>query len=432
MAQRLGTRSRGLFIPESDGVGVDPASPQKFVIPLSNVDGYKTDQPRTKAKIYDGTRNSKGSVKGMISAQGDIPVSLDFRFQGLANDRFFGHDVYSRVGTLHRWLGVGTPGSFQYQREHLQSPTLYNRGQGLFLGSMKMDVQTSGQAVVTLSTMGLGREVYTDVGGTLTNYAPFVAFNYFDGSISLNGTNLASVTAFNATDNNNLQGQDAAFLAGQKAGINPGLYDGEGDLGLIYDTDNGDNYYQQAIQDTICTIICLWANKPLTAGPTQWMRRIWPAVLFSRGSVPAGGEAGLTQTQHWNTQVAATDWPAEAFTTLVGPWTVPGSAHLGVKIDGGSTIDVAIAAGSKTAAAIAAILNADATFLAAALASDFNGRLSIKSRSIVAATSKVQIDTATTGSIHALVGFSGSIFSGYPAADQYTELFNNLSADYPA
>lgn len=431
MAQRLGPLGEGLWIPETDGVGVDPASPVQYIMPLSAVDGFKTDQPRQAAKIYDGTREAKGSVKGMITAAGDLPVSLDFRFQGLPAMSFFGHDVYSRVGSLHRWIGVGTPESFQFQRKHQQSPALYNRNKALFLNQMKCDQQMSGQNMLTLSAMGFGREVYTDVGGSTTSYRPFVAYNYFDGSILKDGVSLLGVTAFNATDNNNMSRQDAAFLGGQAAGINAGIYDAQGDLGLIYDTDSGDTFYLQAINDTICSIVCLWANKPLSGGPTMFLRRIWPAVLFSRGSVPAGGDAGLMQTQHWVAQVPTADWPAEAFGTTIGPWTIPSSSNFGVKIDGGSTITVAIAAGSKTAAQIATLLNADSTFTAAAVASDFNGRLSVKSKSTVAGTSKVQYDTAVSGSIHALLGFTATIFSGYVAASQYTELYNDLAADYP-
>ena len=67
MPPRQGTSGRLLWIKE-DTWDTDPVTPVKRLVPLSAQEGFRADQPRTPAKIYDGTRNSKGSFKGMIYA----------------------------------------------------------------------------------------------------------------------------------------------------------------------------------------------------------------------------------------------------------------------------------------------------------------------------------------------------------------------------
>lgn len=436
LTPRQGTSGRTLKLKEvTAGVstwGTDPVTPVKYLVPLAGADAFKAKQPRNPAKIYDGRRSSKGSYLGMIDASGDMPVSLDFSYAGVDIDCHMGHDVYTRVGSLHRWAGQGSPIPFQLQHEHQETPLIVHRHRGIYSTIFRIAQQMSGQAMYTVSNLGKGDEVRTDVGGSVTDYSPFVAYNYFNGAIIKDGVSLATVVNFSLDINNNVSRKDAAFHSGQGAAVNLGMPTVEGDLGMIFTTEDGDTFYDQAINDTIVSLECYYTDKPLTAGPTQWLRFIIPAVLFSRDEPMVGGEVAEDQTQHYIAQVPKAtdigDLPAESFGSTIGPWTIPGGASIYVKIDG-TLITVAVSAGVKTAAQIATILNADGTFSAAAVASDFNGRLKVQSKSKVYTVSKVQFQTGA-GDVNTLLGLSTTIFSGVAASMIYIELYNGLTADY--
>ena len=179
-----------------------------------------------------------------------------------------GHSVYTRVGTLHRWVGAGTPITFQLQKEHQDSPTIYHRHKGVYASNFKIASAASGQAAYTVGTIGKGDEVRpgTDVGGTVTNDGPFVATNYFDGSLLQDNTALTGADNFSFLIDNMMTGKDAYFLAGQRAAINIGVQEISGDLGKIFTTEDGDTFYDAALNDTVTRLEFYYANKPLSGG----------------------------------------------------------------------------------------------------------------------------------------------------------------------
>lgn len=425
--------SRLTWIKESTWA-TDPGSPVKRVVPLADEEGFKNSQPRNPARIFDGIRAEKGSFKGMIDASGDIPVSMDFRFLGRVLDDFFGHSVYIRVGSLHRWVGHGSPNSFQLQKEFPETTAIYHRHRGIYAGTVRFDTQMSGQnRYVVGSTLGKGDEQLTDVGGTVTNDGPFSAVNYFDGAIFKDGVSLATVTAWNFMLDNKLAGKDAAFQAGQRAAVGFGMPESSGDLGMIFSTEDGDTFYNQAILDTPVSLSCLYTNKPLASNPTMWAQFYFDRVLFSRAEPAAGGEGIADHMQHWVAEVPLFDHQATAIGTNVQTFAITGSNNVAkFFIDGaGSSVGATLTTGAtRTAAQIIAELNLNGGFAAAAIADDFNGRVRVRSLSTVAATSKVQSDTAVSNSSATVLGFDTTIWSGYAAAGVYAELKNDISADY--
>ena len=92
-------------------------------------------------------------------------------------------------------------------------------------------------------------------------------------------------------------------------------------------------------------------------------------------------------------------------------------------------VDLSAIAGAKTPTQIVTALNADGVFGPIATAFVFAGHVGVKSKSTVAATSKVQFQTGT-GNINTLLGFDTTIHSGDLASMIYIELQNDLAVDY--
>lgn len=499
--QRQGTKSQLVFWPEVAWNDINGAT-AGYVVPLSDTESFKSDQPLTRANVYTGTRDPRGSLLGMIQATGDIPTGLEFTFVGHVLHEFFGHDVYSRPGsgTLHRWLGFGVPGSCTLEKRFLEAPVLSLLNPGVKIEHFDISQQMSGQCVYTWGGQGSGQETrksysggvekvtptapgtgYTSVptvafsggggsgavatavlsAGTVvsvnvtdpgTGYtsAPTVAItggggsgatatstvgaitdegykavNYFNGYIKKNGISLATVTAFSLSLKNNLSRQDAAFQGGMAAGINAGLGDVSGNLGIIFTIEDGFAYYDNAINFDDVTIECMWTDKPLQVGPTKWIRFIMPVNKISRATVNVGGAAGQTNAQTFMAEVAGGTISAEIYGTAVLPTgttvTVPAASNLGIKTNGGGTQTISITAGART---LDQIVTEVAATLTGGTVDNFIGRFR------GTATTSFQIDTAVSNSIHALLGLDGVARTSLAAAAIVTELQNAKSSNY--
>ena len=412
---------------------VDPTTPTIHLMPLHAQEQFRTDQPREQAVVYEGTFQSKGSYKGPIDASGDREMSMDYKYVGYDLMDILGSAGYSRVGTLHRWTSLDLPLPYQLQKEYTQSTAIIHRYPGIFATLMRVAGAVSGQQMYTISQLGKGGEARAAISGaTPTDILERKGYSTFDGSI-LKGTNfLANVSAFNFSIDRKVTPKEGYYAAGERAAVSFGTPLIEGDLGLIFTTEDGDTFYDEAINDTVVTLSCLFANKPLVAGPTKFLRFWMDAVLFSRTEPGVGGDQIPDQTQHFIAQLpdSGVYHPATAIGTVLGPYVFTGSNNVvSVKFEGGSTIDVVIATGTKTAAQVAALLNVDAGFLAKGKAYDLNGRLEIRSLDTTLSSS-VQWQTATANSAHTLMGFDTTTWTGYAPSELYVELFNDVSANY--
>lgn len=431
MNPRQGPLGRMLHIRETSW-GVDPTTPNKILMPLHAKEGFKTDQPRNQAVGYDGTFDSWGSYKGKIDATGPREMSMDYLYLGNDLMDIMGPDGYTRNGGLHRWTSMSLPKSYQLQKEYTQATAIVHRYPGIFATMFDIAGAVEGQQAYTVSQMGKGSEARADIAGSvLVNTLLKKGFSYFDGSITKDGVSLANVSTYDMKIDRKVTRKDGQFQAGQAAAISFGKPVVEGNLGLIFSTDDGDTFYDQAINDTIVSLSCLWANKPLSANPTMFVRMTMGAVLFSRAEAGVGGDEIPDQTQHFLAEIPAAYNGASAIGTIAGPYLIDGTHQVvSVKFQGGATINVTLTNGAaRTAAQIATQLNADVTFAAAGTAYDLNGRLEIVSDDVTSSSS-VQWQTATANSAHTVLGFTTTTFTGYAPSQLYVELLNTQTTDY--
>jgi hypothetical protein len=327
---------------------------------------------------------------------------------------------YTRVGSLHKFR-IGTPRSCQIEKVSTETPPLYVRSSGIRINSMGFTQEVAGFGRYTMNLMGSGRELQTSLDPTPTDDG-FEAASYFNGSISKNGLALSSATAFSLTLGNAVSRQEALFNQGIASGINPGNFTIEGNLGLIYEDLD---FYNQAVNEDIITLECMWTNKPIDLA-TSWLRVLINAARLSRGTPRMGGNAGLTVTQRFRGQKPLLGFLPEVFSS-VGPFNIVGPAiNLGIKVDGGGTITKVLTAGAtRTAAQVVA----DIGSIAGGVAEVWNGRVRIKS-STPGALGSIAIDTTVANSAHAALGFDAVVRTGYPPTACVVEWFNGLSTDY--
>lgn len=434
MNPRQGPLSRIHHIRETTW-GADPTTPTEFLIPFM-VDNFALKQPRTRGVFYDAVSSSKGSFREKIDASGSLDTSLDFTYLGVDLMDVLGSTGYTRVGTLHRWTSLGNPLPHQLRKEFTQATAIVHRYPGVIARSIKFAQAVSGQQMYTLDRLGKGDEQLADIAGaTLSDTTTKKVNSYFNGSLAQDGVTLGNTAAFDFMVDRKVQGKDGIFFNGQLAAYSIGVPQISGNLGKIFSTDDGDTFYLLAVNETNSAISCLWANRPTgaTPGPSMFLRVMMDAVLFDRDAVAAGGETIPDQTQPYIAEIptAGVYHAAHSFGTILGPYTLTGANNLfSAKPEGGATLtSAAMGTGSKTAAQLAAFLNADATVSPKFNFYDLNGRLEYASKDLTVASS-VQWQTATANSAHTVLGFDATIYSGYAPAELYVELFNAQASDY--
>lgn len=439
---RQGVLAQLAKIKENVAIDTDPITPTPYIVPMSGTVTLSHKQELIQAKIGDGRRSNKGSFRGMIDASGDIPTSLDFRYVGIDIDCHMGHDVYVRIGDLHRWNGFGTPIPFQIEKRFTQATAIYHRLKALYSTMMKWAPQASGQAQYTMSHLGAGDLVRTAIGGTDVDYGSaanggFTANNYFNGSLRLQGVDLVDVTGFGMDIDSKITRKDGLYHGGTAAAFNFGIPLVSGDLGRIFSVDSGDTFLDLAINETVGSLECTYFDLPPEVGPTKWLRFALPAIKFSVKDSDVNIEESNEQSQHYIAQKPSGDLPAEmigllAFTSTQTV-TVPAASHFYTKPDGGAVVDVDLSAiaGSKTIQQIVTAINLDAGFNVKAIADFWGGHFRVRSLSTVAATSKIQ-NQAGTGNINALIGTTdvSTIWAGRTGSEIYIDLKNGISTDY--
>lgn len=432
MNPRQGPNSRISRYRESTW-GSDPVAPDAKLIPFLS-DGFELRQPRTPGEFYDGVISAKGSYLEPITCQGPIVTSMDYWQVGYDLMDVLGSSGYSRVGGLHVWSSVGNPLPHGIRKEFLQSPAIVHRYPGVIATMMRFAQAVRGQQQYEVTRLGKGSEEVTDIASTtLTDSTEKNTKTYFNGSVEHDAVILANTAAFDLTIDRKVTPKEGVFQLGQLAAYSIGPPEIRGTLGKIFSTDDGDAFYLLAKNETPSTLTCLYANKPLTAGPTMFLRIILPRILFDRMATAAGGATipDQIQTFYAEVQTSGVYYPGHAIGTVLGPYNVTAANKVvSVKFQGGSTINVTLTEGSaRTAAQIAAELNADVTFAAAGTAYDLNGRLEIVSDNVTSSTS-VQWQTGTANSAHTLLGFTNTTWAGYAPAEMHVELFNTTTSDY--
>lgn len=414
--------------------GTDPpGATNEYLIPVMN-DGFVLRQPRTRGTFYDGELTSKGSYLEPIDASGPMTTSLDYFAVGYDLMDALGSTYYTRVGGLHVWRKMSNPLPHGIRKEFVQAPAIIHRYSGCVASSMRFAQAARGQQQYELSRIGKGGEFTTDIAApTLLDPTEKNVHTYFNGSLTHDGVVLGNTALFDMMIDRHITPKEGVFFAGELAAYSIGVPEVSGNLGKIFSTEDGDAFYLLGKNETPSSIICLYANKPLSAGPTMFLRFIMPKVLFDRNAPPAGGETIPDQTQHFVAEVPASTvyYPGHAIGTLLGPYAITAADNVvSVKAEGAAPVDTVLTNGAaRTAAQIAAELTAAGPFAAAFTAKDLNGRLEIATKGATS-TSSIQWATATANSAHTVLGFDNTTWTGYPPSDLSVELFNTQTADY--
>jgi len=425
--------------------GVDTAITASFLAPLNAKSAVKATQSPIEIPLFTGDRTMNASTWGDIMAGGALPLDFDFLFSGRILTYFFGRGNYTRPGggstKLHRWTNssgsTATPSYVQVENQFSQATAQYIRHRGVRVDSLAFKQNLKGAVTYQAQMMGVGDIQTTSLVPTtvasVTNDGPFLVPNYYNGLCFINGV-LCNPIDFGLTLSNNLSRADAAFLAGQAANINFGKMSGKGNLALLFATDgalaeSNLTFFSYAKNQTPIKVEWWIFDAPTAGAWTKYFRiRAW--VNFFLDSETAGGaEQRSTNQQYMIASSPSCVWSGEIIAPAPGPYTLPATPNLGVKVDGGGTVTTALTAGSQTATQIATALNAAGPFTAVATADVVAGALRIVSKTTGAASS-VQIDGAVANTAHTAIGFNTVSQVGYAATSVIGDLLGSLGATY--
>jgi hypothetical protein len=430
--QRAGVSSGLIIWPEKAGFpAVDPATPPfyGYVAPLSGEEGVNTDRPLVEVPLFKRNRRAFAHLLGMSGAGGSASINLDTRFFGHMASLFMGLDKYSRKGGRHIW-GVGTPLSCQTEKQSTESPILYIRQPGQKVNTLDFGSSQVGPVVYSAQFMGKGSELYTGLeaaGGTVVDET-FEPLSYLNGQVQ-KGTGVLGtiITEYSMSMTQNLQRTDARF-SDKAAAIVAGNPAANGRLGIMY-VDNG--FYLEGVNSTSLYFEMIWSNRAADDNPTQWVRFMFPKVLFSKGTPKFGGRAGVSVVQDWQMDVAASAGiGAELLSSPVSTWPTIDASNdkIRLSVSGGGLITQTLphaGAGASVPATVAAALAFTGTTV-----DTFMGRLRIRTSSVGAATS-LDIDPTVGASGDVAIGIDAAVHPGYDG-DMFIEVQNDQTSDYAA
>lgn len=463
LTPRVGSWSRVNFLEEvtpGSDVGISAA----FKAPLSGPSSVIPSQGLVSVPVYKGDRRPHSKVLGPITAAGKLPLNLEFLFFLRIIVVLLGRAGYSRPlggsSSLHRILIPTTdgsiPGTFQLENVFLQATKVIQRLRYLMGSAINFNLGTSGPALYDIDTVGIGDVVNSAAELFAPSDDGLVPTTYYNGQVNFGSQiGIADLNALTLSLMFNVQRVEAFANGGVAAGLVSGNVEPKGSIRLVHTITGSNpgadlNAWNQATQGTEVPIECFVTDQPVAGAnggvvfPSKYIRFLMPTCrMGAAGPAPGGmGPSFIQQpfeAARSNSQgTAAASVAGEVWSTNGGPYNVPASAALGVKIDGGGTIGgasgIPITTGAtRTAAQICADLNGNGPFAAVATADVFMGnRVRIRSKQTstnIGALSSVQIDTATTNSCHVLLGFTGTAVSGVTNCELYMEIWNGLGSD---
>lgn len=431
--QRIGPGSRALWVPET-ALGEDPATVTAVVLPLREQMGFGASDTLNDAPYFAGNRLPDDVTQGMITAEGSLPLGLEFLAIGHLLKAWVGADGYSKEtipdGYLHRFIVDPTScaalGSGQIQSEFCGTAKEYLRDKGIRVNSFDFTFAADGTAGVDVALIGTGQQAQTDIDTVATvtiednGYTPT---SYFNGFAKMDGVTLEGLTNFSLSMTNNISRQDAAFRDGYAAALNAGKLQISGTLELMFG-DGGAlpesdlTWYNKAVNQSLFAIDCAWSDLP-PASATAWLRVQLPQNRAQRNAPRPGGEAGIVVSQEFRTVNRSATAPAEVYST---PSPTIGAGDLVVKVDGGGGQTFTMT-GGETVAEAAAIVNATATGFTAV---EMFGRL-VLVHDTGGSTSTLQVDATSTVTG---LNFDNTVHSGWDDCPMMVSLANSRSTDY--
>lgn len=447
--QRMQLDSSLNWVPES-APGVMGAT--GVVVPLAAESGYSITQEPVAMPIGMADRLPDSFVPGLIMAGGALPLGLDYEFVGNPlRSLWLGYSQIDMgsAGSLHEFFEDLTAGTRQktatLESKFAEATAQYICGHNNIVSGIDFRGDFQGGAQLTAQILGVGDVDEVVSGATMTNHG-FQPTNYFDGRIryKVSGTehDVAGFSELSCSAARPAAREEGGFLSGEATGIGFGPIGMKGSLGVPFKVGGtgpfGDlNFYSDAINRRVVSLDYMVADAPLTTC-TKYLRwQIFCALVFRSNPKPGPGNGFHKYAQRFETaRMASTNMvmPAEYHqpleTALRGPYLVPASAKLGVKLNGGATIPITITAGAaRTVDQIVADINGNGTFAASATADNFLGVIRMRTTT-GGSTTSIQVDTAQVDSCHALLGLNGTTRSGRSSIACRMTLYNLLTADY--
>lgn len=432
--QRIGPGSRALWIPEA-ALGVDPDPATAVVLPLREQMGFGASDTLNDAPYFAGNRLPDDVTQGMITAEGSLPLGLEFLAIGHLLKSWVGDDGYTKEtipgGYLHRFFidptSCAALGSGQIQSEFCgESAKLYLRDKGIRVNSFDFNFAADGTAGVDVGLIGTGQQDQTDIDAVATvtiednGYTPT---SYFNGFAKMDGVTLDGLTNFSMSLTQNVSRQDAAFRSGYAAALNAGKLRVSGTLELMFG-DGGAlpesdlTWYNKAVQQSLFALDCAWTDLPPDSA-TAWLRVQLPQNRAQRSAPRPGGEAGIVVSQEYRTVNRSAALPAEVY-SAANP-TI-GAGDLLVKVDGGAAQTFTFTGGETVDEAVT-LVNATATGFTAV---NMFGRLVlVHDTGGVAKTLQVDVTSTVTG-----LDFANTVKTGWDSCPMMISLANSRSTDY--
>lgn len=439
--QRVGAYTRLLFYPETT-YGADAGATLGYVLPLAGESGFEITQPLVGVPVFKADRLPDENTYGDISAQGAIPLNLDFKTSSRIFKELVGASGYTRPGggatSHHRFIAPSdftAPGSCQIQMDQKQATAQFDRARGCRVGAiaLRSGAEAAG-ATYDVNFMGNGDVVQTDLAGTVADEANN-ATSYFNGRIWLDDTILVGMTNLVLNLDPQLSRQPAAFNDGIAAAINYGKFKISGSLGLIFGLDgagpeNNKTFYNKAVNQADVKLECAWTDLPVDSS-TAWIRFRTSQARFGRRNFKPGADGGLLINQDFDVRRGGNKFAAEAIGTIRGTFNIGATTDvLGVKIDGGATISVPLINGAaRTTDQIVADCNGFAGFNTVATAVNFLNRVLIRSKGTGGSTTSVQIDTGVIDTAHAVLGYDGTSRAGLSGVAWVLEAENGIGVN---
>lgn len=463
VSQRIGPQSRTILYLEGTR-GSDAGITQGYVVPLRDKHSFVIARPEGVLPYYNGGMQGFGSAPGMITAAGALPCQFEFLTSPVWFKMGFGSGGYTRTsmvtGSVHAFAPPAAPTPIspvtgQIQNEYLEATAQFERARYVLPRKLGTSYANSGGAPFDVDLVGVGDAAFTDLGGAKTeNGLPGGGVSVYNGSArmavaALNPTwfNLGSVSSFNAGLDFQTVVEPVAFNGGVGGSVNISTPQLSGSLALMFAQDgsnpeNNFNFLNYAINRNVMSWNCVWADADVNGGqtgtafPTAWAELFIATARFDRRGTTAGGRAGNTIAQNYVHVLDPTlsKVPASTFGTVVGPYNITTGTNdvFTVKIDGGANITVTLTGGTaRTAAQVAADLNANGTFSTAAVADAFNGRVRVTSKqaTLTGASSSVQFVTGVLHGCETVLGYNGTVVAGFNAPYVW-RYYNSQNVNY--
>jgi len=420
----------------STDLGTDPASPVGFTAPMAaELSATGIGRDLIPVPLFRGDFNPDSLFQGDFMAALSLKLNLDAIFVGRAVRAFTGLDsspVARAEGYLHEFAfdpSVG-PGGHQLQADVLEGAFSF-RSAGMRGDKFGIQSANKGPTTYNLDLLGIGLLIEAALGGGTPSKDAFTPFSYLDGYIRKNGTLLGNVGGHQYNFARNCQRVDVVGSGGIAADIIPDALTLTGQLDTFFqDLD----HYNEAKNFSDVEIECLWGDKRLDL-MTQFFQIIIPKFKFSLAWPTFTTKGPIAHSQKCQMDLNETvSLPARLF-TKPGPFNIPASSNLGIKVNGGGTVTKAITTGAaRTAAQIAADIGTVSGLLAADTwpknkAVPIGPRLLLET-SAAGSTKSIQIDTTVTGDCSAVLGLSNVASSGRDPVAALIRIFNQKSTPY--